>query len=93
METSLLEKKSPVIIYLEEMTQRWLDEESTPVDESLEEFCEQWLQKPLPENEILIKDNEKQESSFVMRKQSASRAPGPHPDMIRAHNIPRGDGT
>ena len=38
---------------------------------------------------LVMIDNEPQVSSFVERKESASRAPGPHTDITRALNRSR----
>jgi len=84
-------KKTPGTDTIDELTQDWQDEASRLAEETIDELEKHWSAKILPENEILIINNSPVITSFVMRRESASLMPGIDPEMILAHNIPRGD--
>ena len=80
----------PVMDSIDELTQRWQEEASRMEDESVARIEKILLADTATLVATHTSDNKKQISSFAMRIESASRAPGPHPDMVNAHNMQRG---
>ncbi|MCL2059933.1 MAG: hypothetical protein FWH01_12920 [Oscillospiraceae bacterium] len=78
---------------LDEILSEWKVDENNTEYKSLTGFQDSWDKYAKDVGKTLIQDNKPQWDSFVMRKESASIAPGPHPEMVRAHNIRRGGGS